>query len=69
LTCLSGIDSVPRCGRKTISRGDAGGARVTFTVAPGMHRLELAPREGGLRLDTLFFIIEDLNATSRICDD
>jgi hypothetical protein len=50
-----------------ISNSD--GTRVTFTVAPGMHRMEFAPREGGLRLDTLFFITEDLNASSRICDD
>jgi hypothetical protein len=52
-----------------VSNSDAGGARVTFTVTPGMHRFEFAPREGGLRLDTLFFITEDLNAGSRICDD
>jgi hypothetical protein len=52
-----------------IANSDAGGARVTFTVAPGMHRMEFAPREGGLRLDTLFFITENLNATSSICDD
>jgi hypothetical protein len=58
---------VPFCA--PISNSDAGGARVTFTVAPGVHRMELAPREGGLRLDTLFFITEDLDATSRICDD
>jgi hypothetical protein len=52
-----------------VSNSDAGGARVTFTVAPGMHRMEFAPREGGLRLDTLFFITEDLTADSSICDD
>jgi hypothetical protein len=52
-----------------ISNSDAGGARATFTVAPGMHRMEFAPREGGLLLDTLFFITENLNATDNICDD
>jgi len=45
------------------------GTRVTFTLAPGMHRIEFAPRETKLRLDTLFFITEELDSTARICDD
>jgi len=58
---------VPFC--SPISNSDAGGARVTFNLAPGTHRLELAPRETGLKLDSLFFITEDLGADARICDD
>jgi len=56
---------VPFCA--PVSNSD--GTRVTFTVAPGMHRMEFAQREGGLRLDSLFFITENLTATRSICDD
>jgi hypothetical protein len=31
--------------------------------------MEFASREGGLRLDTLFFITDDLSSGSGICDD
>jgi hypothetical protein len=63
------------CGR--VSNSDAGGAAVTFTLAAGTHRLELATRETGLvnnsfvspQLGSTYFLTENLNATSSICDD
>jgi hypothetical protein len=57
----------PGCGR--VSNSNAGGAPVTFSVAGGSHRFELANRETGTRIDSIFFITDDLNATASICDD
>jgi hypothetical protein len=63
-------------GCSPVSNSDAGGAPVTFNVAAGTHRFELATREtgtvGGLqapRLSNIFFITDNLQATSRLCAD
>jgi hypothetical protein len=63
------------CGR--VSNSDAGGAPVTFNLAGGTHRFELATRETGVingsfvspQLGATYFLTDDLNATSSICDD
>jgi hypothetical protein len=63
-------------GCSQVSNSDAGGAPVTFSVAAGTHRFELAYRETGTvstfqapTLSSIFFITDDLQATSSICDD
>ena len=66
------------CGR--VSNSDAGGAPVAFSLAGGSHRLELATRETGVitnggvsfvspQLGATYFLTENLNASSSICDD
>jgi hypothetical protein len=63
-------------GCSPVSNSDAGGARVTFSVAAGTHRFELATRETGVvsgfpapSLSNIFFITDSLTATPRLCDD
>jgi hypothetical protein len=59
-----------------VANSDAGDRRVTFSVGAGTHRFELATRETGVvsgfpqpSLSNIFFITDDLTATSRLCDD
>jgi hypothetical protein len=63
-------------GCSQVSNSDAGGGPVTFNVAAGTHRFELAYRETGTvsgfqapTLSSIFFITDNLQATSSICDD
>jgi hypothetical protein len=63
-------------GCSPVRNSDADDRRVTFNVATGTHRFELATRETGVvngvpapALSNIFFITDDLNATARLCDD
>jgi hypothetical protein len=49
--------------------GDFTNVPVTFTVPAGSHRFELAYREIGARVEANFFVTEDLQATSSLCND
>jgi hypothetical protein len=49
--------------------GDFTNQPVTFSVGAGSHRFEIAYREVGAKLQSPFFITDDLNATSGLCDD
>jgi hypothetical protein len=68
-------NNIPQ-GCSPVSNSDAGGARVTFNVAAGTHRFELATRETGVvagspapQLSNILFITDNLAATGRLCDD
>jgi hypothetical protein len=53
-----------------VSNSDAGGARVTFSLAAGSHTFELANRETGTRLSNVFFITDDLKTDANtLCND
>jgi len=59
-----------------VTNAAAADAPVTFDVAGGSHRFELAPRETGVvagfpapRLSNIFFITDNLHETVLICDD
>jgi len=63
-------------GCSPVSNSDAGGARVTFNVAAGTHRFELATRETGAfngapapQLSNILFITDNLTATAGLCED
>ena len=49
--------------------GDFSNNPVTFSVGAGTHRFEIAYREIGARLETDFFITDDLQATASLCSD
>jgi hypothetical protein len=49
--------------------GDFTNNPVTFSVGAGTHRFEIAYREIGAKLQTDFFITDDLQATASICSD
>jgi hypothetical protein len=49
--------------------GDFTNRPVTFTVGAGSHRFELAHREIGAFVDSIFFITDNLGADEGICND
>jgi hypothetical protein len=49
--------------------GDFTNHPVTFSVGAGTHRFEIAYREIGAKLQTHFFVTDDLQATQSLCSD
>jgi hypothetical protein len=69
-------NNIPNGECSPVSNSDADDHRVTFNVAAGTHRFELATRETGVvggvpqpALSNILFITDDLAATWRLCQD
>jgi hypothetical protein len=52
-----------------VADSNNGNRPVTFSLGAGSHRFELANRETGTEIDSIFFITDNLNATTSMCDD